>query len=89
MRIPLNCMWAIVVVVAILGIGVLVLETQFHEPRLTYNFCCGGEACSDTYYDNTTNECVLTQCISNPLIGNKSLCRYPSTFSAVAGGLND
>ena len=26
----------------------------------TYDKCCGGEVCSDTYYNNKTNECVNT-----------------------------
>ena len=30
--------------------------------NLTFEKCCGGNICSDTYYDNTTGECVNTMC---------------------------
>jgi len=75
--------WAIVVVCLIIYVGIKVLETMMSYPQITYNFCCGGKACSDTYYDNATNECVLTQCVSNPLIENKTKCRYPSNFNGM------
>jgi len=76
-------LWCIIVVCAILGIGAYVLDRITDEPQWTYNVCCGGKACSDTYYDNATNECVLTQCVSNPLIENKTKCRYPSNFNGM------
>jgi len=67
----------------IIWVGLEVLDRMMEYPTVTYNFCCGGKACSDTWYDNSTNECVLMLCESNPLIENKSTCRYPSNFNTM------
>lgn len=55
----LGIICSIVIVALIIIIGFKIFSLEFEEPRLTYNLCCDGEACTDTYYDNATNECVL------------------------------
>lgn len=49
-----------IIIIIVMYISYVTFKLEFEEPRLTYNLCCDGEVCADTYYDNATNECVLT-----------------------------
>ena len=62
----------------IVCIGVLCLT--FNKFSAIYNnetmvFCCNFSSCSDVYYDNVTNKCVLTLTgeTYDPVIINESL----------------
>jgi len=50
---------------------------KFNEntTALTYEKCCGGSFCTDTYYDEETDRCVLTLC-TNSLFTDKEDCYY-------------
>lgn len=51
---------------------------DYYDP--TYEKCCGGSFCTDTYFDEKNNRCVLSLCESSLLsIFNKSQCYYPPT----------
>ena len=52
-------------------------DVSYNEFRnLTYEKCCDGVPCTDTYYDEEEKVCVLTLCVNNPFIFNKEKCRY-------------
>lgn len=42
---------------------------------LTYEKCCDGHFCTDTYYDSEKDLCVLSLC-ANSLFTNKEPCYY-------------
>ena len=44
-----------------------------------YDMCCQGKACTDTLYDNRTDECVLTLCAQR--LSNDKGCRYKADHS--------
>jgi len=48
------------------------------DTDLTWDKCCGGNYCSDTYYSKEDNLCHLSLCEASLLIFNKSECRYKS-----------
>ncbi len=43
---------------------------------VTNEKCCGGNYCTDTYYDAEKDKCILTLCEGAFLIFNKSRCEY-------------
>lgn len=44
---------------------------------LTYEKCCNGSFCTDTYYYEELNLCVLSLCENSPFIDQKQ-CYYKS-----------
>lgn len=52
-------------------------QAEKEEAQIFFDMCCEGKACTDTYYDNTTDECVLTMC-AQKLIMKQEGCRYPA-----------
>lgn len=49
------------------------------EAALTYNKCCNGSYCTDTYYDPKIDKCVLVLCEHQMLSMNKFKCYYEPT----------
>lgn len=69
----------ILVVINIIYVGFYLGEPIFLNTTEAYQKCCGGNLCSDTYYDNKNNRCVYSLCeqsIFTTLFGNKSDCYY-------------
>jgi len=51
----------LIVIVIVVGVSLLVLDKFFIIAKNdTYALCCNFSVCSDTYYDNVTDLCVLT-----------------------------
>jgi len=67
-------------------LGIYVLDKQMESPEWTYEFCCGGNPCSDTYYSKEDGLCHLTLCENNPLMKGKSNCTYQSNITTISGG---
>lgn len=51
-------------------------QQSLYEPGGIYYECCHNVTCTDTYFDNDTNECVLVLCRNTPLQGDFKECRY-------------
>jgi len=70
---------SLVTIILILAGAALVLGDFAIE---TNNYaCCGNKTCSDTYYDSDMHACVLTMCLHNPLITNKTTCTYEPKYN--------
>ena len=54
----------VILLAAMIMILVLILAiwSDKNDASLTYEKCCGGNMCSDTYYDAERDVCVLTLC---------------------------
>jgi hypothetical protein len=58
-----NILISVVMITILIGITVLILYQMGiqiqNSSQVTYEKCCGGVPCSDTYYDEETKSCKL------------------------------
>jgi hypothetical protein len=68
-----------------LGIATIIVGNLVHldwSPSAyeTYRKCCGNATCTDTWYDNKTDMCVLSECENIMIVvGGLNRCRYKPT----------
>lgn len=62
--------------VACIGILNKYSNSEIPDTELTYSKCCDGHFCSDTYYSELRNKCVLSLCEGSMFQFNKSKCEY-------------
>ena len=72
--------YLIVICLIFIGLTILLLISGFTYPtsssaQLTYDKCCDGNMCSDTYYSEKDNLCHLSLC-EIPYRPNKKYCVY-------------
>jgi len=72
---------SILVILVIISIIIFILskvpnQVEFdRQTQLTYDKCCNGNMCSDTYYSEKDNLCHLSLC-EIPYRPNKKYCVY-------------
>jgi hypothetical protein len=76
-RFIINWIIPFILIVLILGISLSVLDYVAHSPEFLANTCCNGSVCSDVYLENLT--CIITTCMNNVFIINKSVCMYEAS----------
>lgn len=62
------------IVLLLTAIMMLLVGEQINSPQTVYNLCCDGYVCTDTYIEK--GYCTLHECMINPLITNKTICKY-------------
>jgi len=72
----ITIIWGLIVIMIVL-FGFCICLDMMQENN-TYIQCCGGSACSDTYYTYEDNLCHLTMCEKMKVIYfTKDNCTYP------------
>ena len=71
--------YLIIICLVFIGITIIFLmvggESTSSSAQLTYDKCCNGNMCSDTYYSEKDNLCHLSLC-EIPYRPNKKYCVY-------------
>src|SRR3972149_3401569 len=69
----------IFIIISIIVLNQMGIETN-EQQQLTYDKCCGGNQCSDTYYNSETGDCTITSPDTNYISFNFNLVTLAITF---------
>jgi hypothetical protein len=74
----------IIVFLIVISVGYIVLNSFSYQVinQMTYDNCCNGMSCSDTYYTYSDNKCHLTLC-ENAAFTNKENCIYEGANKSI------